>query len=106
MALQKGDSFIQTQQDLFKKRRHLLVQGLTQIGLEVFPSDATFYLWTKVPSSYSSMEFTSLLLNTLGIVITPGVGFGEAGEGYIRFSLTVPEEKITQALQRLKSFSL
>jgi len=106
VGLQKGEAFIQSQRDLFKKRRDLLVQGLHKIGLEVFPSQATFYLWTKVPSSYSSMEFTSLLLNKLGIVTTPGFGFGEPGEGYIRFSLTVPEEKIIQALQRLKSFSL
>ncbi len=106
VGLQKGEDFLQIQRNLFKKRRHLLVQGLTQIGLEVFPSDATFYLWTKVPSSYSSMEFSSLLLNKLGIVTTPGVGFGDPGEGYIRFSLTVPEEKIIQAVQQLKSFAL
>ena len=105
IALQKGDFFIQEQQSTFLKRRNLLVSGLHSIGLEVFPSDSTFYVWTKVPNPYSSIEFSTTLLNKLGIVTTPGVGFGDAGEGYIRFSLTVPEEQITKALDRLKQFS-
>ena len=87
-------------------RKIILVQGLNKIGLEVFSSDATFYVWTKVPYSKSSIEFSSELLNKLGIVTTPGVGFGDPGEGYVRFSLTVSEEEITKALQQLKSFSL
>lgn len=105
-ALEKGDSFIQKQRELFRTRRDLLVPHLKKLKLDVFPGEATFYVWAKIASSFSSIEFSGLLLNKLGIVTTPGIGFGQEGEGYIRFSLTLPEKHIQEAINRFQTFSL
>ncbi len=102
-ALLRGDSFIESQRKCFERRRDLMVQGLSKLGLKVFPCNSTFYLWTQVPKPYTSLEFCQHLLNTKGIVTTPGHGFGPEGEGYVRFSLTVPDEDILKAIKRLES---
>lgn len=106
IALQKGDDFIQTQRTTFQRRRSLFIPHLKKCGLEVFPSEATFYVWAKIPSSFNSIDFSQLLLTRLGMVTTPGVGFGKEGEGYIRFSLTLPQMHIQKAIDRLTNFSL
>lgn len=90
---------------IYKERRDLLVSGLKKIGLEVEPPLATFYVWTQVPQGYTSMEFTSHLLNKAGVLATPGNGFGPSGEGFIRLSLTTPTERIKEAVNRLSSLS-
>ena len=87
-------------------RRDALVKGLHNIGIAVEPPKATFYIWAAVPEGYSSIEFSTLLLNEAGIVATPGVGFGECGEGYIRFALTQPVERIEEASKRMKQLKL
>ena len=101
-ALQKGETFIQAQRTLFKSRREQLVETLRQTGIEVYPSDATFYVWAKTPKGQQAMTFCATLLNELGIVTTPGIGFGAEGEGYFRFSLTVPDAQLAEARRRLK----
>ncbi|MBU1727510.1 MAG: aminotransferase class I/II-fold pyridoxal phosphate-dependent enzyme, partial [Candidatus Omnitrophica bacterium] len=63
---------------------------------------ATFYVWIKIPKKTNSIKFAALLLEKANIVATPGVGFGKYGEGYIRMALTVPKERIEEALGRLK----
>jgi LL-diaminopimelate aminotransferase len=63
---------------------------------------ATFYLWIQVPKGYSSAEFSTLLIERTGIVATPGNGFGEGGEGFIRMAITVDESRLTEAIERLK----
>lgn len=89
---------------IYRKRRELLVEGLEHLGYNVYKSDATFYVWTKVPAAgVSSKDFAVSLLNDKGIVVTPGSGFGEYGEGYIRFSLTISEDRIKEALERMAS---
>ena len=85
------------------KRRDKLITGLKETGLEVYPCLSTFYVWAKTPKPYSSIEYSSHLLNQLGIVTTPGNGFGAEGEGYFRFSLTISDEKIDEAVSRLKT---
>ncbi|MGB9629546.1 MAG: LL-diaminopimelate aminotransferase [Thermodesulfobacteriota bacterium] len=87
---------------IYQNRRDLMVQGLREIGLKVEPPKATFYLWIQIPSGYTSTQFATLLLEQAGIVATPGNGFGEAGEGYIRMALTVPESRLKEAIERLK----
>ena len=86
----------------YERRRDVLVKGLREIGLEVDWPKATFYLWIEVPRGYTSAQFASLLLERAGIVATPGNGFGDAGEGYIRMALTVDELRIKEAIDRLK----
>jgi LL-diaminopimelate aminotransferase len=87
---------------IYERRRDVLVKGLREIGLDVDLPKATFYVWFQVPRGYSSAQFASLLIEKAGIVATPGNGFGEAGEGYIRMALTVDEKRIKEAIERLK----
>jgi LL-diaminopimelate aminotransferase len=87
---------------IYQNRRDVMVQGLREIGLEVEPPKATFYLWIQVPKGYTSAQFATLLLEQAGIVTTPGNGFGEAGEGYIRMALTVDESRLKEAIERLR----
>ena len=91
---------------IYTARRDLLVKGLRAAGLEVESPKATFYLWVKVPNGYSSAQFATLLMEKAGIVGTPGNGFGDAGEGYIRFALTVGEDRIREAEDRLKELKI
>jgi LL-diaminopimelate aminotransferase len=87
---------------IYQERRDVLVNGLRSLGWQVKSPKATFYLWIKVPKKINSIDFASLLLEKANIVATPGVGFGKAGEGYIRMALTVPKERINEAVERLK----
>jgi len=91
---------------IYSARRDLLVKGLRSAGLEVEPPKATFYLWVEVPEGYTSAQFAALLMEKSGIVATPGIGFGDAGEGYIRFSLTSGEDRLREAASRLKSLKI
>ncbi len=90
----------------YQRRRDLLVEGLNSVGWNVARPKATLYLWARVPQGYTSAKFAETLLDKAGILATPGSAYGQQGEGYIRFSLTVqggrPEEKIKQAVERIK----
>ena len=102
VALQSDDSVLEQIRNTYQQRRDALYEGLKSAGLRAFKPEATFYLWTKVPEGYSSEDFTIMLLEKAGILGTPGNGFGEPGEGYIRFALTVGVERIKEATERLK----
>jgi LL-diaminopimelate aminotransferase len=88
--------------NIYERRRDVMVKGLREIGLEVDRPKATFYLWIQVPRGYTSAQFATLLIEKGGIVVTPGNGFGEEGEGYIRMALTVDEKRLKEAIERLK----
>jgi LL-diaminopimelate aminotransferase len=88
--------------EVYERRRDVMIKGLREIGLEVDPPRATFYLWIRVPKGYTSAKFAALLLEQGGIVATPGNGFGDEGEGYIRMALTVDEKRCKEAIERLK----
>ncbi len=88
--------------NIYERRRDVMVEGLREIGLEVEWPKATFYLWIQLPRGYTSTQFATLLIEQAGIVATPGNGFGEAGEGYIRMALTVDETRLKEAIKRLK----
>ncbi|MGA2465220.1 MAG: LL-diaminopimelate aminotransferase [Thermodesulfobacteriota bacterium] len=102
VALNHFDTPIPEIIQIYEKRRDVMVKGLREIGLEVEWPKATFYLWIQVPRGYTSTQFATLLLEQGGIVATPGNGFGEAGEGYIRMALTVEETRLREAIERLK----
>ena len=87
---------------IYERRRDVMVKGLREIGLKVERPKATFYLWIQVPRGHTSAQFATLLIEQAGIVATPGNGFGEAGEGYIRMALTVDETRLKEAIERLK----
>jgi LL-diaminopimelate aminotransferase len=88
--------------EVYERRRDVMIKGLREIGLEVDPPRATFYLWIRIPKGYTSAKFAALLLEQGGIVATPGNGFGDEGEGYIRMALTVDEKRCKEAIERLK----
>ena len=91
--------------ETYKKRRDLLIKGLNDLGWHVPTPKATFYVWAHIPLKYSalsSMEFTALLIKEAGVMVAPGTGFGEYGEGYVRFALVENEERIKLALKRIK----
>ena len=102
-ALDGDQSCVEEMNIEYTKRRDILVDGLTGLGLSVKKPQATFYVWIDVPKGYTSAQFTSLLLSKTGIVVTPGNGFGSAGEGYIRMALTVGQEKMKEVVERIRS---
>lgn len=88
---------------IYKERRDVLIDGLTRMGWSVTPPKATFYIWVEIPDkSLDSMAFVERMINA-GVVATPGTGFGVHGEGFVRFALTQPAERIREALERLAS---
>lgn len=101
-ALDTDDKILSPIRDLYQERRDVLSAGLREIGLELSKPKASFYLWTKVPKGFDSSRFVAHLLEKAGILTTPGNGFGAPGEGYVRFALTVPVERIRQAVDRIK----
>ena len=101
-ALEDDQSCVYEMQRIYQARRDALVGGLRQIGLYPALPKATFYVWCPIPAKYKSREFTTLLLREAGIVTTPGSGFGEPGEGYIRMALTVSKERIEEAVARMR----
>ena len=90
---------------VYRDRRDRLVPGLNRLGFEVRKPRATFYVWTRCPGGLGSMDCAARLLAEADIVAVPGVGFGEAGDGYVRFALTVDTDRIDQALDRLSRLS-
>jgi len=92
--------------EVFAERRDVLVKGLNDIGWEVQSPKATFYLWVPVPTDEPSVDFCSRSIDEAGVVITPGVGFGEEGEGYFRIAYTRSKEKLEEAVDRLSKLKL
>jgi LL-diaminopimelate aminotransferase len=101
-ALKRSFAFTEQTNVMYQERRDALCSGLKSSGLNVTKPKATFYVWAPVPEKYTSIEYAKYLLDRAGIVGTPGSGFGKYGEGYIRFSLTSPIERIRQAVERMK----
>ncbi len=103
-ALRGSPDCISEHNAIIQQRRDKLMKVLTKIGLEASVPKATFYIWAKVPHGYSSMDFTRKLLDETGIAVTPGIGYGKEGEGYIRLSLTLPDERLEEAIRRLSGW--
>lgn len=89
---------------IYRERRDALLRGLNELGLEVKPPKATFYVWAGVNGNAS--DFSKMLLEKAGIVATPGNGFGEFGEGYVRFALTQSVERINEAVERMSRLNI
>ena len=105
-AILGGQSCVRDMIQVYTRRRDLMVEGLRDAGLEVELPKATFYLWIEVPGGYTSARFASRLLEEAGLVVTPGNGFGEPGEGYFRIALTQKRERLAEAAERLKAMRL
>lgn len=105
-ALTGSDDVIEENNRIYRERRDMLVDGLKEVGLNAEKPKATFYVWCEVPNGYTSIEFAKKLLNEAGVLVTPGVGFGEHGEGFVRFALTRDVKTIEEAVERLKNIEL
>lgn len=102
-ALTGSQSSVEEIKKTFQRRRDVIVEGLKSIGINVAKPLATFYIWAKVPEGYTSYDFCEKLIGETGIVVTPGSGFGDEGEGYFRISITIDEQRIAEAVKRLKT---
>jgi len=89
---------------IYQKRRDLIIEVLNNIGLKAKPPKATLFIWAKTPPDFNSVDFTTDLLEKVGVVVTPGVGYGKQGEGYIRVSLTVPDAAVVKGLSRISAW--
>ncbi|MCL2826461.1 MAG: LL-diaminopimelate aminotransferase [Eggerthellaceae bacterium] len=87
---------------LYERRRDLVVDALRAIGMECETPQATIYVWAKVPAGESSESFATKLLEQAHVIVTPGNGYGPDGEGFIRISLTTPDDKLLEAVRRIK----
>lgn len=101
-ALTSSQKCVRDNLAIYRKRRDVLVDGLNKLGLNCIKPKATFYVWLKVPKSYTSASFADALIEKAGVVCTPGTGFGGHGEGYVRFALTQPIEMISRALDKME----
>lgn len=99
-ALSGPQECVLKMRNLYKERRDTFVEGAKKLNWDVIIPIATLYVW--VPISYSSIKFSKMLLEKAGVVVTPGIGFGEYGEGYIRIALTADKERIQEAVERIK----
>ena len=105
-AMQGPQDCISEMREIYAQRRDALMVGLKGLGIKVQPPKATFYIWAPVPDGYDSTSFSKLLLEEAGIVATPGIGFGEYGEGYIRFALTQSVDRINEAVKRMEQLTI
>lgn len=101
-ALKLGDQIVEPSRRIYQERRDILVDGLRAVGLECERPRATFYVWVACPGGLSSAEFTAKLLDEAGVVTTPGNGFGDAGEGYVRFTVCVDKERLREVAERIR----
>ena len=103
-ALSGPQDCVRAMNKIYTKRRDALLTGLSELGLDVKPPKATFYVWAHVDGKAS--DFSTMLLEKAGIVATPGNGFGEYGEGYVRFALTQSVERINEAVERMRKLDI
>jgi LL-diaminopimelate aminotransferase len=102
-ALTEARDFPREMSRIYQERRDLVTEGLRAIGLEVTPPRATPYFWARVPEGHSSASFAELVLERADVVVSPGNAYGPSGEGYVRLSLTVPDDRLQEAVRRIES---
>ncbi len=105
-ALTGSQDPIRENNAIYQRRRDKLVDVLTGLGLQVASPKACLYIWARVPEGYTSAEFAASLLDDLTVVVTPGSSYGRYGEGYIRLSLTTPDERVDKGVERLAAWKI
>jgi LL-diaminopimelate aminotransferase len=105
-ALLDDQTCVQTNIDIYQARRDRVITALTRMGLEVAVPKASLYIWAHIPDGFTSADFAARLLADNDIVVTPGSSYGEYGEGYIRLSLTTPDEQVEKGCIRLENWKI
>ncbi len=103
-ALDGSQDCIAEHNKVYQRRRDRLCAVLQEMGLRVRPPKASLYIWARLPDGYKSGDFAARLLEEANVVVTPGRGYGPAGEGYIRLSITTPDDQVDEALRRLQAW--
>lgn len=101
-ALNRFDQVLAEILPIYTRRRNIVVEALQKMGFNVPYPQATFYVWIPVPSQFDSMSFAEFILEQAQVVVTPGVGFGEFGEGFVRISITTQTERLQEAMERIE----
>ena len=91
---------------IYQRRRDRVIAALTTLGLSVAVPRASLYIWARVPEGYTSADLAARLLEEIDIVVTPGSSYGKYGEGYIRLSLTTPDEQVEKGCRRLEAWKI
>jgi LL-diaminopimelate aminotransferase len=100
-ALNGPQDCIDEHNTIYQRRRDRVVEALRKLGLHVTPPKASLYVWAKVPAGMTSAQFAERLLDEAAVIVTPGNGYGEHGEGYVRLSLTLPDDRVDEGLRRI-----
>ncbi len=103
-ALNGPQTLIQEHNEIYQKRRDRLIQALNRLGIQANIPQASLYVWAKCPQGYTSAEFAEDLLEQVGVVVTPGTGYGPSGEGYIRMSLTIDDASLEKGLAKISEW--
>jgi LL-diaminopimelate aminotransferase len=101
-AMSLPDSQIESLNKIYKARRDMVYDSLSAIGIQARKPKATFYMWCRVPEGHTGASFSTFLLEKAGVVVTPGAAYGGYGEGFFRISLTVPDARLSLAMERIK----
>jgi LL-diaminopimelate aminotransferase len=101
-ALTGPDEHLIKTVDRYRHRRDLLCDGLKSMGIVVDPPKGSVYVWAPVPAGYDSKSFAARLLEQADVVVTPGTGYGPSGEGFVRFSITIPDDRLEEGVERLR----
>src|SRR5205085_6638384 len=100
-ALEGPQDHLEHLRSLYQKRRDLVVGTLSRLGWNLEPPLGSIYVWAPTLRGQTSAEFAELLLDRAGVVVAPGRGYGQAGEGFVRFSLTVDDHRLEEAMDRI-----
>jgi len=101
-ALENVEEILATILPIYAERRNIVVETFKSLGFDLRAPLATFYIWVPVPTGFTSMSFAEFILEKAQVVITPGVGFGKFGEGFVRISITTPTLRLREAMERIK----
>jgi LL-diaminopimelate aminotransferase len=106
VALETPQEKIDELNEMYRKRRNIMVKGLRKLGWEIQDPKATFYMWLPVPKGMTSAEFAQVMLDKAAIVVPPGNGYGSNGEGFFRIALTVSEDRLREAIERMQKANI
>lgn len=102
-ALNLPASWLEQRNTVYQRRRDMMVEGCNALGMRTHSPKAGLYIWASIPTGFTSHDFADWLFDKTGVFITPGTNFGEGGEGYVRISITAPDERLETALKRMKA---
>jgi alanine-synthesizing transaminase len=105
IALNECDDYVPEVVDIYKRRRDILIDGLSRMGWDIEKPKATMFVWARIPEPYrhmDSLSFALFLLDTAKVAVSPGVGFGPSGEGYVRFALVENDQRTAQAVRGIR----